>query len=152
MDTQALLLKDHVEYIFERIGHTVNDLSEDELRWKPCRGSNTIEWILTHMARIGYVLIPQAIQGTVKPGGWEDDYEEHPHNLDELLGDLEKTHMIISEALSETSDEELAEPLTIWGIETDRKSLLFHLLAELIHHNGQIAMLRGIYRRSVGGD
>lgn len=72
MDAQARLMKDHVEYVFERIGHTVIDLSDDEI----------------------------------------------------------------------------AAPLTIWGRETDRKSLLFHLLAELIHHNGQIAMLGGIYRRS----
>jgi uncharacterized damage-inducible protein DinB len=144
-------MKDHVEYIFERIGHTVNDLSEDELSWTPCRGSNTIEWILTHMARIGYVLIPQAIQGTVKPGGWDDDYQEQPHSLDDLLGDLEKAHVIIIDALSETCDEELVSPLTIWGRETDRKSLLFHLLAELMHHNGQIAMLRGVYKRSGGG-
>ena len=148
MDAQAQPLKEHVEYIFERIGHAVKGLSDDELSWTPCRGSNTIEWILTHMARIGYVLIPQAIQGTVKPGGWDDDYQEQLHSLDELLDDLEKAHVIISEALSETCDEELTASLTIWGRETDRKSLLFHLLAELIHHNGQIAMLRGIYKRS----
>lgn len=145
-------MKDHVEYVFERMGQTVNDLSEDELSWTPCQGSNTIKWILTHMARIGCVLIPQVIQGTVKPEGWDDDYEEQPHSLDELLGDLRKAHMIISKGLIETCDEELAAPLTIWGRETDMKSLLFHLLAELIHHNGQIAMLRGIYKRSGRGD
>jgi hypothetical protein len=60
MDAQAQLLKDHVEYVFERMGQTVNDLSEDELSWTPCRGSNTVEWILTHMARIGYILIPRS--------------------------------------------------------------------------------------------
>ena len=81
----------------------------------------------------------------MKPGGWDDDYEEQPHSLDELLSDLERAHMIISEGLSETCDEELAAPLTIWGRETDGKSLLFQLLAELIHRKGQIAMLRGIY-------
>ena len=148
MDGQAQLLKEHVEYVFERMGQTVNDMSEDELSWSPCRGSNTVEWLLTHVARIGYILIPQVIQGTVKPGGWDDDYEEQPHSLDELLNDLERAHMIIIGGLSEMRDEELAAPLTIWGRETDRKSLLFHLLAELIHHNGQIAMLRGIYNRS----
>ncbi len=152
MDAQTRLMKDHVEYIFERIEHAVKGLTEDELSWTPCRGSNTIEWILTHMARIGYVLIPQAILGTVKPGGWNDDYQEQPHSLDELLGDLEKAHKIINEALSETCDEELAAPLTIRDRETDRKGLLFHLLAELMHHNGQIAMLRGIYKRSGRGD
>jgi uncharacterized damage-inducible protein DinB len=152
MNAQTELMKEHVEYVFQRIRETVNKLSEDELGWMPCRGANTIKWILTHMARIGYVLIPQAIQGTVKPEGWDDDYQEQPHSLDELLGDLDEAYEIISELLSETTDVALASPLTIWGRETDRKGLLFHLLAELIHHNGQIAMLRGAYRRSGGGE
>jgi len=145
-------LKEHVEYVFQRIRETVKELSEDELCWTPCRGANTIKWILTHMARIGYVLIPQAIQGTVKPEGWDDDYQEQPHSLDELLGDLDEAYVIITEGLSETTDAALAMPLTIWGRETDRKGLLFHLLVELIHHNGQIAMLRGTYRRLGRGE
>ena len=97
-------MKEHVEYIFQRIRETVKEVSEDELNWSPCIGANTIKWILTHMARISYVLIPQVIQGTVKPGGWDDDYQEQPHSLDELLGDLDKAYVIISEGLSETSD------------------------------------------------
>lgn len=152
MNAQTELMKEHVEYIFHRIRGTVDDLSDDELSWTPCRGANTIEWILTHMARIGYVLAPQALKGTVKPGGWDDDYQEQPHSLDELLGDLEKAYTIIIEGLSGASDADLASPLIIWGRETDRKGLLFHLLAELIHHNGQIAMLRGLYRRSGRGE
>ncbi len=152
MDTQTDLMKEHVEYIFQRIRGTVDDLSDEELSWTPCRGANTIKWTLTHMARIGYVLAPQALHGTVKPGGWDDDYQEQPHSVDELLGDLDKAYAIISEGLSETTDAALASPLIMWGREMDRKGLLFHLLAELIHHNGQIAMLKGTYRRSGGGE
>jgi uncharacterized damage-inducible protein DinB len=152
MDAQAELMKEHVDYIFQRIRGTVDDMSGDELSWTPCMGANNINWILTHMARIGYVLAPQALQGTVKPSGWDDDYQEQPHSLDELLGDLDKAYAIIAEGLSETSDSELASPLTLWGRETDRKGLLFHLLAELLHHNGQVAMLRGTYKRSRGSE
>jgi uncharacterized damage-inducible protein DinB len=150
MSAQAQLLRRHSSYIFERIEGTIAGLSEDEYHWRPCRGSNDIEWILTHMARIGGVLIPQVIQGTVSPEGWDDDYEERPHTLQELTRDLRRAREIIQEGLGETSDIELSRPLTIWGRETDRKGLLFHLLAELIHHNGQIAMLRGVYRRQEG--
>ncbi|MDH5792087.1 MAG: DinB family protein [Candidatus Bathyarchaeota archaeon] len=147
MNTQAQILKQHSYYIFERIEGTVKDLSEDEATWKPCQDSNDIRWILTHMARIGRILIPQILEGTVKPGGWDDDYERQPHALNELIEDLSKAHEIISEGLDETSDAELGKSLTLWGREIDCKSLLFHLLAELIHHNGQIAMLRGTYKR-----
>jgi uncharacterized damage-inducible protein DinB len=152
MDAQTRLMKGQSEYVFQRIRETVKELSGDEVSWTPCRGANTIKWILTHMARIGYVLIPQAIQGTVKPEGWDDDYQEQPHSPEQLLDDLDKAHVIICDLLTETTDAALAKPMTIWGRETDRKGLLFHLLAELIHHNGQIAMLRGTYRRSGCGE
>ena len=147
MNKQRDLLKQHSDYIFERIEGTVEGLSEAEASWRPCQGSNDIMWILTHMARIGGLLIPQAIQGTVKPGGWDDDYEERTHSLEEVIGDLGGAKSKIGELLDGTSDEELGRPVTIWGRGTDRKSMLFHLMAELIHHNGQIAMLRGIYGR-----
>ena len=147
MSAQAQLLRRHSDYIFERIEDTIVGLSEDEYHWRPYRGSNDIEWILTHMARIGDVLIPQIIQGTVSPEGWDDDYEERPHTPQELTRDLRRARDIIQEGLGETSEIELSRPFTIWGRETDRKGILFHLLAELIHHNGQIAMLKEIYRR-----
>jgi uncharacterized damage-inducible protein DinB len=147
MNAQAQLLKQHSDYIFERIEGTVKDLSEEEATWKPCPGSNDIRWILTHMARIGGILIPQVLHGTVKPGGWDNDYEEQPHTLNELNDDLRSAHEIISGGLDEMSDSELGKTLPLGERETDGKSLLFHLLTELIHHNGQIAMLRGIYKR-----
>ena len=150
MDAQRDLLKQHSEYVFERIEGTAKGLSEAEAAWRPCRGSNDIKWILTHMARIGGVLIPQVLEGTVQPGGWDDDYQERPHSLEEVIDDLEAAHEIVIGSLDGTSDEELDEAVAIWGRETDRKSLLFHLLAELIHHNGQIAMLRGAYKRQGG--
>jgi len=52
-------MKEHVYYIFERIGDTVKDLSEDELSWTPCRGSNTVKRVFTHIVRIGCILIPR---------------------------------------------------------------------------------------------
>jgi len=148
MNAQRDLLKRQSDYIFERIEGTVEGLTDVEAAWRPCQGSNDIKWILTHMARIGGILIQQVIQGTVKPGGWDDDYEGQPHSLEGVIDDLGRAHGVISRGLDGTSDEELGIPVTIWGRETDRRSLLFHLLAELIHHNGQIAMLRGIYKRS----
>ena len=81
-----------------------------------------------------------------------EDFDYPWFSANGLKASLNVAHMIISEGLSKTCDEELAAPLTIWGRETDRKSLLFHLLAELIHHNGQIAILRGIYKRSGSGE
>lgn len=81
MSAQTELMKEHVEYIFQRVRDTVGDLSDDELTLEPCIGANTIKWILTHMARIGYMLAPQALEGTVKPEGWDDNYQEYPPQL-----------------------------------------------------------------------
>ena len=37
---------------FEKLKKALDDLSEDELRWRPALESNTIDWMVWHMARV----------------------------------------------------------------------------------------------------
>ena len=52
------------------------------------------------------------------------------------------------EGIKKMKTEELENTLQLWGRELVRKNLLFHLLREVVHHSGQIAMLKGMYKRS----
>jgi uncharacterized damage-inducible protein DinB len=42
----------------------------------------------------------------------------------------------------------LEAELELWGRKLVKKNLLFHLLREIVHHSGQIAMLKGMHKRS----
>jgi len=142
------ILAEHTDFMFNAVQENVSGITKEELNWKPIEESNTIHGILNHTVRIAYILIPQVIEGTVNPEGWDDDYEKTLHPYDELLDDLGKARVKVVEGIKKLEKEELGAPLQLWGRDLVRKNLLFHLLREVVHHSGQIAMLKGMYKRS----
>ncbi len=94
------------------------------------------------------ILIPQVIDGTVNPEGWDDDYENIPHRYEELLKDLNEAREIVVDGIRGLDEKGLEAELELWGRKMVKKNLLFHLLREIVHHSGQIAMLKGMYKRS----
>jgi uncharacterized damage-inducible protein DinB len=93
-------------------------------------------------------LIPQVIDDTVMPTGWDDHYEDIPHTYEELLDDLDKAKEKVVKGIDNMDEEYLNDILQLWGRDLVRKHLIFHLLKEIVHHSGQIAMLKGMYKRS----
>ncbi len=153
MNAQAQLLKQHSNYIFKHIeGARSRTCRRAKRLGIHARAPTTSGGYSPTWRESGASSFPQILQGTVKLEGWDDDYDEQTHALKELIDDLGKAHEVISGSLDETDDAELGKPLTLWGMDADKKNLLFHLMAELIHHNGQIAMLRGIYRDARSND
>ncbi|MBE0633319.1 DinB family protein [Candidatus Bathyarchaeota archaeon] len=142
------LLADFADSIFDRIDYTLEGLGVEELHWKPVEKSNTIYWILTHTTRIAYLLIPQVITQTYNPEGWDDDYEKQKHTLEELRHDLREGRKLVVSGIKELDPASLSEEIYIWGKNRPLKEPIFVLLGELLHHNGQIALLRGIYKRT----
>ena len=142
------ILADFASYIFHRIENLMDGLMEEEMHWKPTEESNNIYWILTHTTRIAFLLIPQVLDGTYNPAGWDDNYKQKKHSLRELRIDLEKGREKVVEGIRKLSVEQLSEEIDIWGRKRPLKEPLFVLLGELLHHHGQMAMLRGIYKRT----
>jgi uncharacterized damage-inducible protein DinB len=141
------VLTDFAEYIYREINHTNSEISPEILDWKPVQESNSIRWILTHQTRIAYILIPQVITETYNPAGWDDHYEKDPHTLEELLRDLKAGKENALSLLSKLTEADLNKEIMIWGKMRPKKEPIFALLGELMHHNGQIAMLKGIRKR-----
>ena len=142
------LLIDFTDYIFKRVIETADEITPDILDWKPVKESNSTRWILTHLTRIAYILIPQVITGTHNPNGWDDDYEAQDHSLDELRSDLKKARENVLSLLGGLDKENLNKDIIIWGSTRPLKEPIFVLLGELMHHKGQIDMLRGIRKRT----
>jgi len=142
------IFAEHAVFIFDAVIENVSGLSEEQLNWKPIEESNNIMNILTHMTRIALILIPQVIVGTVNPEGWDDDYEKASHTYEELLSDLNEAHKIVVDGIRGLSETELEAEMGLWGRNLVKKNLLFHLLKEIVNHSGQIAMLKGMHKRS----
>ena len=145
------IFDDFADYIFNRLENLIDGLGEEEMHWRPVEESNSIYWILTHTSRIAYILIPQVLDGTYNPAGWDDDYEQKKHSLEELSIDLQKAREMVVEGIRKLTTEQLENEIEIWGRKRPLKQPLFVLLGELLHHHGQMAMLRGIYKRTNTG-
>lgn len=135
-------------YIFELVTQTANEVTPEILDLKPVEEANSIYWILVHMTRIAYLLLPQLLTGTYNLKDWDDDYEQQNHSLYGLREDLGKARVQVLSLLGELDEARLEEEIMIWNSRRPLKEPIFVLLGELLHHNGQIAMLRGIKKRS----
>ncbi|MFH1180486.1 MAG: DinB family protein [Candidatus Bathyarchaeota archaeon] len=109
------MLTDFLEYIFRRVTQTADEITPDELDWQLVEEANSIHWILTHLTKIAYLLIPQVITGTYNPAGWDDHYEEEPHSLEELRYDLKEARENVLSLLGDLSEEDINREIMIWG-------------------------------------
>jgi hypothetical protein len=69
------------------------------------------------------------------------------HSLEKMRGDIEKGKKLVLEGIGKLTSAELEEEIPLWGGTRKRKTALFAYLGELVHHNGQIAYLRGTVKR-----
>ncbi len=144
----SLMLSEHSDFLFDAVRNNISGITNEEMRWIPIPESNTIQSILVHTVRIAYLLIPQVIKGKVNSDGWDDDYEETTHTYEELLSDFDKARTQVVNGIKGMSRDDLESTVKMWGRDLVRKQFIFHLLREVAHHNGQIAMLKGMYKRT----
>ena len=150
MGAQTTLLKEYAENIFSRIDRTLNGIEDKHLAWKPTEVSNNIGWQLNHMSSIANVALPRIITGNqeYKPAGWPDNYREISKSLDGYKGDLAAAKDAIIASFEGVTDDDLEKEIPLWrGRMVKRKVALFTYFGELVHHNGQIAYLKGTMTR-----
>jgi uncharacterized damage-inducible protein DinB len=149
LSEKASILKEYAMYIYERVDGTIEGLTSKEAEWKPTEASNSIEWILNHMARLTNVSIPRILKGDpdYMPSGWPEDYREKRHGIEKMISDIEMGKEAVFDGIGKLTSEQLEEMIPLWGGTKKRKTGLFAYLGELIHHRGQIAYVRGTIKR-----
>ena len=147
MSTPVDTLREYSEHVYSRVNSFLADIGDEELSWRPCDTCNSLGWTLRHMARISSVLLPQVVEGTTL-GHWDDDYESRPHALEEMISDLNEGRDRVLAGLSGMAAEDLEEEMPLWGGVHRRKEGLYMLIGELAHHGGQVAYIRGAYKRA----
>ncbi len=152
MSEQASIIKENADFLYTRLLKTIEGLSTEEAKWKPTTESNNIEWQLNHLSRITNLSIPRLIKDDHDwtPKDWPSNYKEIKHELTNLIKDIEKGKKRVLKELGELSKAQLEEDTNYWGGLRKRKEGLFAYLAEIAHHKGQIAYIRGTYARKQG--
>lgn len=149
MSEKASILKEQLEYVYDSLNRAVEGLGSEEYQWKPTEASNNIQWIMNHLSRITNISLPRIIKGDPEytPMGWPEDYRDRDYGLDKLMKDIESGKKITLEGVEKLSNAQLEEDIPLWGGTRKRKIGLFAYIGELIHHRGQIAYIRGTYKR-----
>ncbi len=84
------------------------------------------------------------------PKDWQSNYKEAVVDSDRLIQDIEKGKKMVLSELGELSKAQLEKESKFWGGTRKQKEGLFAYLAEIAHHKGQIAYIRGTYARIQG--
>ena len=152
LSKQASILSENAEFLYVRLLKTTEGLTPEEAKWKPVKESNNIEWQLNHISRITNLSIPRLVKGdhNWKPDNWPLDYQDANVSTYEMISDIENGAKLVTELLGLLNEASLEKDTKYWGGVRKLKEGVFAYLAEIAHHKGQIAYLRGTYAREHG--
>lgn len=146
-------IKEFAELGFNRLDGALKDITEEQLDWMSCSEANTIRNILTHLISEWYGFVPKIIAGDkdAKVKGVPEGYVGNKDlSLDQIMKDLKEGKDHLRKELGKVKDEDLAKEMD-WFM--GKKPVGFYLMlavSEIIHHEGQIAAIRGVEKRLKG--
>ena len=154
--------------VFGDLKNTLDGLDECELRWRPTLESNSIDWIVWHMARTEDYWINTRlceIESVWVSQGWRErigvfvEGTGYGQTLKDLrampeldVGLVMRYYAAVRERTGEyftdgIEEVELGRVMGLMGAEPIRVAgALGHLLAELAEHLGQVDYIRGMMR------
>jgi hypothetical protein len=146
-------IKEFAELGFTRLDGSIKGLTEEQLDWTSCSQANTIRNILTHLVSEWYGFVPKAIAGDkdAKVKGMPEGYVGNKElSLAKILKDLEEGKAHLRSELGKVKQEDLAKEMEWFMGKKPRGFYLMMGVSEIIHHEGQIAAIRGVEKRIKG--
>ena len=143
-------LKSIANVAIGRFDVTMKDLKESEAEWKPVEEANNIRWILMHLSQQWNVGFPRTFKGdnNYKPAGWPDDYVGSKSiTYAQLITDLSKGKAAVLEGFDKLKVADLNVEVQSYSGMVKRYDRLLRQISEIIHHEGQIAYIRGAITR-----
>jgi uncharacterized damage-inducible protein DinB len=146
-------IKEFAELGFTRLDSSIKDLTEEQLDWTSCSQANTIRNILTHLISEWYGFLPKAVAGdknAIVKGVPEGYVGNKELKLEKILADLRDGKAHLRSELSKVKEEDLAKEMEWFMGKKPRGFYLMMAVSEIIHHEGQIAAIRGVEKRIKG--
>jgi DinB superfamily len=138
---------------FTRLDRALDGLTEEQLDWMSCSEANTVRNIVTHLISEWYGFIPKIIAGDkdAPVKGVPEGYVGNPDmSLEDMMKDYNEGKKHLMKELDKVNDEHLANEMD-WFM--GKQPVGFYLMlgvSEIIHHEGQIAAIRGVEKRLKG--
>jgi uncharacterized damage-inducible protein DinB len=162
------VLVDAFERVRDAVHPAVNDLSAEQLAFRPYGESNSIAWLVWHLTRIqdDYVAGLSGGEQAWMGGGWSErfalsldpsdtGYGHGPEDVakvtvdaSQLLGYFEQVHETTVAYLRTLSDADLEQVIDpSWDPPVTVGIRLVSVIADDLQHVGQAAYVRGIVQR-----
>jgi uncharacterized damage-inducible protein DinB len=160
-------IKSGLEEYLDGLKKAVDGLTPAELRWQPTLASNSISWIVWHMARVEDRWVNRVLRGDVEHwirDGWHEKFgmSEEAHGYGETeaqvwaMPDVAMSNLLAYFDAMRQSTLAHLEQMTSADIEATyahpRRAgitgawILGHILVEESQHLGQVAYIRGMIR------
>ena len=142
-------IKEFTQVGFNRLNNATKDLSEEQLDWKSCSEANTIRNILGHLIGEWYGFIPKILAG-------DKDLEVKGYSgtegksLEQIMSDLAEGQKHLLAELDKVKDEDLTKEMDWFRGKQPVGNYLMIGVSEILHHEGQIAAIRGVEKRIKG--
>lgn len=150
-----------MEFTGEAIRHldmATEDLAEELLDWKSCPEANTIRNILDHLFVEWYGGLPKVLSGdAVLPDEDISVLKERilargytgveGKSLEQIKIDLAEGKKYFLTEIDKLNDEDLAREIEWFKGKHPMSRYLLIFIAEILHHGGQIAAIRGVEKR-----
>jgi len=165
MEAKEIILKS-LEESQEYLNKALDRLTEEEIAWAPGAESNSIAFILWHVARTEDTWVNGVIQGENEiydAGGWQERLGTPPKEsgysytkeqlqawpvpkLELLRGYADSVREKTMAVLQSITAEKLSETVGTGPVRDTRGVILAHLITEIALHVGQIHYLHGLHR------
>jgi len=148
MTVKTNMIKDFAQIGFDRLGSATKTLKPEQLDWKSCTQANTIRWILTHLSEELNTDIPKLL-GEPQPKDWPKDYVgNQKYKMEKIMADIEKGHRKLNAGLNKLTNDKLDAEIELWEGKKPLEYYLMIMVSEIIHHEGQIAAILGVEKRT----
>ncbi len=138
---------------FNRLDNALKDLTEEQLDWMSCSEANTVRNIVTHLISEWYGFVPKIIAGDkdLPVKGVPEGYVGNKDlSLETIMKDYNEGKKHLLAELGKVKDEHLAKEMDWFMGKQPVGSYLMLGVSEIIHHEGQIAAIRGVEKRIKG--
>ena len=159
-------LKSGMTEYLEDLKKALEGLTEAELRWQATLESNSIVWLVWHMARVKDGWINSSIAGGESvwdSGGWSGrtgityDNSGYGQDADEvrsmpevdvavLIDYFDEVRAATFKVIDEMSDEDMSRSFSRGRRSVTWSWILGHVLAEEAQHLGHVGFIRGMIR------
>ena len=142
-------MKEFTKVSFNRLNNATKDLTEEQLDWKSCTEANTVRNILGHLIGEWYGFIPKILAGDkdLKVEGYSGTEGK---SLEQITSDLAEGQKHLLSELDKVKEEDLAKEMEWFMGKKLVADYLMIGIAEILHHEGQIAAIRGVEKRIKG--